>query len=90
VEKARDAYGVVIDPDTFEIDNAATEELRKRLKQERGEPKPFDFGPPLEEILAKCKEETGLEPPKPPVFRKFVPSLPLYKPQPTKTKVVYK
>ena len=25
----------------------------------------FDFGPPLEETLARCKEETGLEPPTP-------------------------
>ena len=25
----------------------------------------FDFGPPLEEVLARCKEETGLEPPTP-------------------------
>jgi N-methylhydantoinase B len=90
VQKARDAYGVVIDPDSFEVDHAATESLRKRLKAERGEPKPFDFGPPLEEILANCKKETGLEPPKPPVFRKHVPSLPVFRPLPTKTKVVYK
>ena len=25
----------------------------------------FDFGPPLEEVLANCKAETGLEPPTP-------------------------
>jgi hypothetical protein len=25
----------------------------------------FDFGPPLEEALARCKEETGLDPPVP-------------------------
>ena len=32
---------------------------------ERGEALDFDFGPPLEEVLANCKEETGLEPPTP-------------------------
>ena len=32
---------------------------------ERGEALDFDFGPPLEEALADCKAETGLEPPTP-------------------------
>ena len=32
---------------------------------ERGEPPAFDFGASLEETIARCKEETGLEPPTP-------------------------
>ena len=43
----------------------ATEQERERQRAERGEALAFDFGPPLEEALANCKEETGLEPPTP-------------------------
>ena len=43
----------------------ATEAERARQREERGEALSFDFGPPLEEALARCKEETGLEPPVP-------------------------
>jgi len=59
-EKARSDYGVVIG------DAAATEQLREQMRSERGELSDFDFGPPLEELLAKAKQETGLEPPTPP------------------------
>jgi N-methylhydantoinase B len=58
-EKARSDYGVVVG------DGEATEQLRERLRAERGEVLDFDMGPPLEEILARAKEETGLEPPVP-------------------------
>ena len=43
----------------------ATEAERARQLKERGPAQSFDFGPPLEEVLANCKEETGLEPPVP-------------------------
>ena len=33
IEKAREIYGVVIDPKTLEIDNAATEKLRSEMKK---------------------------------------------------------
>lgn len=33
IEKARDVYGVAIDPDTFEVDEEATRELRQKGKQ---------------------------------------------------------
>jgi N-methylhydantoinase B len=59
-EKAKAEYGVVVG------DAAATEELRERLRAERGEVIDFDMGPPLEEIIARAKEETGHEPPVPP------------------------
>ena len=38
---------------------------RERQRGERGEALAFDFGPSLEEVLANCKAETGLEPPMP-------------------------
>jgi N-methylhydantoinase B len=63
-------YGVVIDGDR--VDEAATAQLREQLRQSRGPLPDFDFGPPIEEILRRCKEETGLEPPQPPVFRSVV------------------
>ena len=58
-EKAKADYGVVVG------DAAATEKLREQLRAERGEVVDFDMGPALEEILARAKEETGLEPPVP-------------------------
>ena len=63
VEKAAADYGVVYDPATSEVDGTATQALRQSMKKSRDEPHTFDFGPPLQELLARCKEETGLEPP---------------------------
>ncbi|MGI8606527.1 MAG: hydantoinase B/oxoprolinase family protein, partial [Gaiellaceae bacterium] len=63
-EHARAGYGVVIAQDGT-ADADATEAERSRQREERGEPLPFDFGPPLEQVMAVCKEETGLEPPAP-------------------------
>ena len=68
LEKARSDYGVVIDPQTQHLDTAATTALREKMTKQRGPQKTFDFGPPLPELLARCKEETGLEPPTPPKF----------------------
>jgi N-methylhydantoinase B len=59
-ENAESDYGVVVG------DAEATETLRARLRAERGEVKDFDFGPPLEEILASAKAETGLGAPEAP------------------------
>ena len=67
-DKARADYGVVLDPDTGEVDVEATRALRAELLQRRGTPSTFDFGPPLETLLARCKEETGLEPPTAPLL----------------------
>jgi N-methylhydantoinase B len=56
-QKAERDYGVIVgDPD-------ATESLRARLREERGSLLDFDFGPPLDEIRARAREETGHEPP---------------------------
>ena len=35
IQKAKDAYGVVIDPKTYKVDQKATEELRKKLRAEK-------------------------------------------------------
>ncbi|MCJ7784987.1 MAG: hypothetical protein MUP41_13720, partial [Desulfobacterales bacterium] len=35
IQAARDVYGVVIDPKTFEVDDEATTELRKKLKAQK-------------------------------------------------------
>ena len=67
-DKARADYGVVLDPDTGEVDVEATRTLRAELRQRRGATPTFDFGPPLETLLARCKEETGLEPPTAPLL----------------------
>jgi len=63
-EKALASYGVVVGDDG-EADSGATEKERERQRTERGDALAFDFGPPLEEVLATCKAETGLEPPTP-------------------------
>ncbi|MEU8234083.1 hydantoinase B/oxoprolinase family protein [Actinoplanes sp. NPDC048967] len=61
-------YGVVVD-DTGAPDGAATEALRIRLRAERPRELPvFDMGPGLDEILARCQEETGLPAPTRPVW----------------------
>ncbi len=61
---AKEGYGVVMNADGT-ADEAATETERERQRAERGDALFFDFGPPLEEVLASCKAETGLEPPIP-------------------------
>ena len=63
-EKALASYGVVLAADGT-ADGDATKTERERQRAERGEALAFDFGPPLEEVLANCKAETGLEPPIP-------------------------
>jgi N-methylhydantoinase B len=68
VEGAR-RYGAVLRGDGT-VDQAATVQLRARMKSERGETKVFDFGPPLEELQSRCFEETGLPPQQPPQFRR--------------------
>lgn len=56
------------DPDGT-VDRAATEALRTKRREERTGPLlVFDMGPPVEELLARCEEETGLPAPTPPVW----------------------
>ncbi len=55
-------YGVVLN-DKGKIDEDATEILRSKMKQERGDVELFNFGGTIEEIKARSLEETHLEPP---------------------------
>ncbi|HEY3614792.1 MAG TPA: hydantoinase B/oxoprolinase family protein [Gaiellales bacterium] len=64
VAGAKANYGVVLAADGG-VDTAATDAERTRQRSERGDAQAFDFGPSLEETLANCLAETGLEPPKP-------------------------
>ena len=43
-EKARDSYGVVLHPETLELDKPLTEEVRSRMRNERGDLPLFNFG----------------------------------------------
>jgi N-methylhydantoinase B len=50
LEKAQRDYGVVLDPNTLEVNVAETESLRARIRQERGTVPTFTFGPTPEPI----------------------------------------
>ncbi len=60
-------YGVIIN-DKGEVNQKATDKLRKKMHAERGEQGLFNFGGTIEEIKARCLEETHLPPPEAPVF----------------------
>jgi N-methylhydantoinase B len=61
-------YGVVVTEG--QVDVAATDELRRRVASERPQQNEvFNFGPPIDELRAKCEAETGLPAPRQPVWR---------------------
>ena len=60
-------YGVVLRPDGG-VDEVETQRLRARLAAERGETKLFDRGGAIEELKARCRAETRLDPPATPTF----------------------
>lgn len=62
-------HGVVVDADG-RLDATATETLRIRMKDARGEVPVFDRGPPLDVLRARFVEETGLPAPVPPLITK--------------------
>jgi N-methylhydantoinase B len=64
-------YGVVLNADGS-LEEKATTDLRAKLSAERGDPKLFDYGGTIEEIKARCKEETSFDPPIQPVFDRRV------------------
>ncbi len=59
------AYGIVADAEGT-IDAAATTSMRAEMKEERGEPQLFDYGPGIKELRTNCEAETGLPAPKQP------------------------
>ena len=61
------AYGVVADADGV-LDLPATEALRARMRAEAPPPALFDRGGEIEDLRARCLTETGLQPPRPPVW----------------------
>ncbi len=65
-------YGVVLNDDRT-ANEKATQELRAKLSAERGEPAMFNRGfDTIEELKARCFEETGLPAPKAPVFPEHI------------------
>ncbi len=61
------AYGVVAN-DNGEIDQAATDALRTRMRAGRGALPLFDYGPGVQALRAACEAETGLAAPVQPVW----------------------
>ncbi len=64
-------YGVVL-RDDLTVDETATRSLRDELRRERGEAKLFNFGGTVEELKARCVQDTHLQPPKSPEFQKWM------------------
>jgi len=60
-------YGVVADADGT-LDEAATENLRATMRAAANENALFDRGGEIEDLRARCKAETGLDAPRPPVW----------------------
>ncbi|HXW09307.1 MAG TPA: hydantoinase B/oxoprolinase family protein, partial [Steroidobacteraceae bacterium] len=62
------SYGVVV-RDDLTVDGKATEALRAQMRTERGPVPLFDRGfESIEELKARCLDETGLAPPEQPRF----------------------
>jgi len=68
IEGAR-RYGVVV-KQAASLDEGATRALRQRIERERGELNLFNFGGTVEELKARCKAETGFDPPRGRMFQK--------------------
>lgn len=64
-------YGLVLRED-LSVDEKATIELRDKMARKRGNMQLIDRGGEIEDILARCHEETGLAPPEPPRFQSWV------------------
>ena len=61
------SYGVVADDDG-NLDMAATDKLRADMRTADIDAALFDRGGTIEDLRARCKDETGLDAPKPPVW----------------------
>ena len=68
-QKGAERYGVVLNDD-LSVDTSATEAMRAKLSEERGDVELFDFGGSIEEIKQRCLEETHLPAPETPRFQR--------------------
>ena len=64
-------YGVVLNGE-HSVNETATAALRQTMASERGDVELFNFGGTVKELKARCKDETHLDPPKTPVFQKWI------------------
>ena len=64
-------YGVVLNED-LSVDENETRRLRERMTGDRGPVQMFDRGGTIEELKARCKRDTHLEPPTAPVFQNWM------------------
>jgi len=64
-------YGVVVRED-FSVDSAATEALRAEIAATRKPIELFNRGGTIEELKARCKDETSFEPPRAPKFANWM------------------
>ena len=64
-------YGVILGPD-FAVDQRGTDDLRRRMAADRGAVDTFDFGGTMEELRARCKADTTFDPPRQPIFQKWM------------------
>ncbi len=64
-------YGVVLNED-LSVNIGATATLRAAMAQQRGNVPLFNFGGTIAELKARCKEETGFDPPQTPTFAPWV------------------
>ena len=61
------SYGVVADANGV-LDVAATDAMREKMRASASPATVFDRGGEIEDLRARCKAETGLDAPKPPVW----------------------
>jgi len=64
-------YGVVCDAEG-QLDRPATDSLRAQMASRRGKLPLFDRGGTIDELKARCRAETGLEPPRAPEFPRWL------------------
>ncbi len=64
-------YGVVLNTD-LSVDARATDDLRRKMASDRGQIELFNRGGTIEELKARCKADTTFDPPKTPVFQKWM------------------
>jgi len=64
-------YGVVLNAD-LSVDQRASDDLRRQMDADRGPIELFDRGGTMEELKARCLADTSFEPPRQPIFQKWM------------------